>query len=297
MVVSDDALAQSYLGKIGYYRLSGYWYPYRQSTTVGDATVVGDQFRPGTKFSEVAALYVFDKKLRLLMMDVIERIEIALRVQITLQLGLHGPHAHRDPSVLRPDFATNADPKTGEIGHRKWIVRHDEAFDRSKEEFVKHFKSKYGGEYPPIWIAAELWDFGATSFLFSGMRKPDQSKVAAVFGVKNTKVMGRWLHTINVARNICAHHSRFWNKPNSIRPAWPSASDCLDLGHIENDVNAKARVYGLACICAYLLRSINPNSTWSKRFKSAIDSFPTSTMVSIASAGFPPDWEKANLWL
>jgi abortive infection bacteriophage resistance protein len=150
MIVSDDALAQSYLTKIGYYRLSGYWFPYRVSPAV-------DQFRTGTKFSEIVDLYVFDKMLRLLMLDVIERIEIAFRVQVTLQLGKYGQHAHRDASVLHPNFAVKAHPTTGEVKHQKWLSLHDDSFDRSKEEFAKHFKTKYSGENPPIWIAAELW--------------------------------------------------------------------------------------------------------------------------------------------
>jgi abortive infection bacteriophage resistance protein len=135
MIVSDDALAQAFLGKIGYYRLSGYWYPYRQSTTSND-------FRAGTKFSEIVDLYVFDKKLRLLMMDVIERIEIALRVQITLQLGRYSAHAHRDADLLHANFSVRPD-HNGQVQHQKWLRRHDEAFDRSKEEFAKHFKTKY----------------------------------------------------------------------------------------------------------------------------------------------------------
>jgi abortive infection bacteriophage resistance protein len=292
MIISDDALAQAYLSKIGYYRLSGYWYPYRQSSTSG----VSDAFRAGTKFSEIVDLYVFDKKLRLLMMDVIERIEIALRVQITLQLGKYGQHAHRDPSALHPNFAAKPDPTSGEVPHVKWLRLHDEAFARSKEEFAKHFKTKYAGEMPPIWIAAELWDFGAMSFLYSGMKKSDQTDVATTFGVATFDIMTSWLRYINVARNICAHHSRFWNKPNAARPSWPRAADCPDLGHIANDVDAKARVYGLACICAYLLRQINPNSSWSKRFKTVIATFPASTIVNIKSAGFPHEWGKANLW-
>src|ERR1700733_7651410 len=88
MLVSDDGLPQAYLNKIGYYRLSGYWYPYRKSKQVGGQIVVEDRFRDNTKFSEIVDLYVFDKKLRLLMLDIIERIEIALRVQITLQLTI-----------------------------------------------------------------------------------------------------------------------------------------------------------------------------------------------------------------
>lgn len=288
MIVSDDALAQSYLNKIGYYRLSGYWYPYRQSPTA-------DAFRPGTKFSEVIELYVFDKRLRLLMMDVIERIEIALRVQVTLQLGQYASDAHRDLNILHPKFSKRANPQ-GEIPHRKWLRLHDEAFDRSKEEFAKHFKNKYPGENPPIWIAAELWDFGAMSMLYSGMRIEDQERVANYFGVPSFQIMSSWLHAINVARNVCAHHSRFWNKPSVVQPKWPTSAACPDLGHVVANTHSQTRIYGMACICAFLLRSINPNSKWRDRLKNLILEFPDSQIVSLKSAGFPDDWDKANLW-
>jgi len=85
---------------------------------------------------------------------------LALRVQITLQLGRYAANAHRDPNILHPNFSKRPNPQ-GEIQHRKWLRIHDEAFDRSREEFAKHFKTKYPGEDPPIWTAAELWDFGA----------------------------------------------------------------------------------------------------------------------------------------
>lgn len=134
------------------------------------------------------------------------------------------------------------------------------------------------------------------SFLYSGMKKLDQTEVAKVFGLKSFDVMSSWLRMINVARNTCAHHSRFWNKPNPIRPVWPAVADCSDLGHIYANTNAKARVYGLACMCAYLLRAINPNSRWTERFKGVIAQFPDSKIVSIESAGFPLDWQKSNLW-
>jgi abortive infection bacteriophage resistance protein len=212
MSISDDALAQSFLNRIGYYRLSGYWYPYRKSTTSGDGIVVGDNFRPGTKFSEIVELYVFDKKLRMLMMDVIERIEIALRVQITLALGRLGSHAHRDAGALHPNFQRSFALGSTESHHQKWLRLHDEGFARSKEEFAKHFKSKYASEHPPIWIAAEIWDFGAMSVLYSGMRKHGQQAIAEFFNVPSFKVMETWLRALNVTRNICAHHSRLWNK-------------------------------------------------------------------------------------
>lgn len=296
MVVSDDALAQSFLNRIGYYRLSGYWYPYRQSSGSGSGLTVQDDFRTDTKFSEVVELYVFDKKLRLLMMDIIERIEIALRVQITLELGKFGAHAHRDPNALHTNFQRLSAINSTETKHQKWLRLHDDSFARSKEEFAKHFKNKYPGEKPPIWIAAELWDFGAMSMLYSGMKKSGQDAIARFFGVPSFQIMETWLRSLNVTRNICAHHSRLWNKPNTVQPRWPSAVDCPDLGHIESNIHALTRVYAIACICAHFLKTINPNSKWIFRLKEVTSSFPASKTVHISSAGFPSHWERANLW-
>lgn len=289
MGISDDVLAQSYLEKIGYYRLSGYWYPYRKS-------VVDDDFQDNATFAEILDLYVFDKKLRLLFLDVIERIEIALRVRITLQLGQAGALAHRDSSALHGNFSVKRDPVTGLSKHDKWLERHDNSFASSKEEFVKHFKAKYPNENPPLWIAAELWDFGAMSMLFSGLNKSDQTAVAATFKVQSFSVMESWLHAINVARNICAHHSRFWNKANVAQPKWPSQAECPNLAHLWGSTHAQTRLYGMAVICAYLLQSINPNSSWVARFKELITQFPKSTIISLGSAGFPAGWENEAIW-
>lgn len=296
MVVSDDALARSYLEKIGYYRLSGYSYPYRRSSIVGGKLVVDDNFKVGTTFAEIVELYVFDKKLRMLVLDAIERIEIALRVQITLTLGALGSTAHRDPAFLHPNFARRNDPRTGLTYHAEWLRRHDDAFGKSKEEFAKHFRRRYPGEDPPLWIGAEVWDFGAMSILYSGMRKSEQSAIASLFGVPTFQIMETWLRSLNVTRNICAHHSRLWNKASAVQPKWPTAADCKLLGHIDGVTHSQTRVYGSLCICAYLLRCINPASSWVDRLKQLIAEFPKSQTVSIQSAGFPNNWEKEALW-
>ena len=289
MGISDAAKGAVYLERIGYYRLSGYWYPYR--TAPGQ-----EQFKPDTNFSEIVELYVFDKMLRLLILDVIERIEIALRVQITLQLGQYDPKAHRDPAFLHGNFARRPDPKTGQIKHREWIRRVDEAFDNSKEDFAKHFHTKYAGDNPPIWIAAELWDFGAMSVLFGGLNKKDQLAIANKFNVPAFDVMEVWIRAINVTRNICAHHGRLWNRPMVIQPKWPHAATVPLLGHLVGNTRAQTRVYGIAAICAYLLRSINPASQWAARFRRHIATFPKSKIIDISAGGFVQNWEKEQLW-
>ena len=105
MLITDVAKAETCLHRIGYYRLSGYAYPFRHREIVrnkegSDSIRLYENFRPETDFSKVMDLYVFDKRLRLLFLDAIERIEVGLRVEVALILGRRGPFAHRDPNAI-----------------------------------------------------------------------------------------------------------------------------------------------------------------------------------------------------
>jgi len=72
LIVQDRKRAKHFLGHLNYYRLSGYWFPFKQSPTI-------NQFRPNTSFEDVLNLYIFDRELRLLVIDAIERIEVSVR--------------------------------------------------------------------------------------------------------------------------------------------------------------------------------------------------------------------------
>jgi len=69
---------------ISYYRLSGYWYPFRERDAQG---LIGNHFIDGSRFDQAIALYEFDKKLRSLILDALERVEVAVRTQITYHMG------------------------------------------------------------------------------------------------------------------------------------------------------------------------------------------------------------------
>lgn len=101
--VTNDNTALEYLRRLGYYRLTGYWYPCRklipaekqQSKPIRPRR--SDEFMIGSRFQDIVALYVFDKKLRLLILDAIERIEVAFRVDIAYLLGEKDPFAYTNP--------------------------------------------------------------------------------------------------------------------------------------------------------------------------------------------------------
>lgn len=95
--VDDDEAALRHLARIGYYRLSGYWYPMRVTDKTASARekrpVRLDRFVEGSRFEDVVRLYIFDAKLRLLALDALERIELAVRVDVAHLLGKYDPCA------------------------------------------------------------------------------------------------------------------------------------------------------------------------------------------------------------
>ena len=118
--VTDKPRAELTLRRIGYYRLSGYWYPFRERSGLACSVpeIAGkpskkdkkvqtfplDSFKSGLRFQDAVDLYVFDKKLRLLVLDALERIEVALRVDISHTLGEIDPFAYLRPELLSDNF-------------------------------------------------------------------------------------------------------------------------------------------------------------------------------------------------
>lgn len=289
LVVTNAAAAERALSRIGYYRISGYWYPMRRPDPRGGRQ---DDFLAGANFSDAVDLYVFDKKLRLLFLDAIERLEVALRVAIALRLGAQDPWFHRDPGKLDGKF-TAPDPRTRQSKHDEWLSRLDTSVGRSKEEFVRHFQAKYTSELP-IWIAIELWDFGLLSYFVSGMALGDRDRLAAQMGLPRSSLLTSWVRAINDLRNVCAHHGRLWNRVFVSTPSLPRIGEIGTLDHLRNIQATK--LYAVAAVLRQLLLATNPASQWHERFKAHFLTFPQSPLLDVSSTGFPPAWERLGLW-
>src|ERR1043165_4000504 len=89
--IADLAKATHFLKVIGYYRFSAYALPFQ------DGSHPDKHFKFGTDFEQILSLYVFDRELRLLTLDAIERIEVAVRAGIINQMCInHGPNWFMD---------------------------------------------------------------------------------------------------------------------------------------------------------------------------------------------------------
>ncbi len=265
------------LKSVSYHRLSGYWFPFKQPD---------GSFKSGTSFEEVWKRYVFDRQLRLLLMDGIERFEITLRSGLAHHHSeLHGPFGYAQDRASRPGMSHKDFPE--------FYFNLLEELARSKEVYIKEFYANHGDEHdvPPIWEAAEVMTFGAVVTLFRCSSPKVKKAVASVFKLPE-KVMDSWLLTLNTARNICAHHARLWNRELGLKPLIPREKEYPDW-HIPVEIK-NDRVFCLLTICRHCLSVIAPQSNWPSRLKRLIKENPH---IPIADMGFPTDWEKCPIWV
>lgn len=296
MRVDNSEAALNYLKRLGYYRLSGYWYPMRKIDRVASVkegrAIRENFFVTGSHFEDVVRLYVFDKKLRLLALDALERIEMAVRVEVAHLLGQRDPLAHEKPECLHGNFARRLQRKgrhKGRTKHEVWLDRYKELQRRARREpFVVHHRENYG--QLPIWVAIEVLDFGALSRLFAGMTYADQQAIANLYGAPTGVAFAQWLRSLNFIRNVSAHHGRLWNinvlEPSPVPKGWS-----LELKN--------SRPFFYFCLIQQLMKVICPNSSWGTRLKILLnEEFPVvgNRQLSLKDLGVVKNWEDWELW-
>lgn len=204
--IADPSQAMLYLERVGYYRLMGYLFPFRLPHS--------DHYGPDAAFEHAIAHYQFDQGLRILVMEAIEHIEIAVRAAATYRIShTYGAFGHRNPRNI----------SWAKAWHDEWLAKIDGEVCRSRETFVLHYADTYSSPaYPqvPLWMASEVMSLGAVSKWVASMHHGDRKAIAARFDLP-APVFENWLHVVSVVRNITAHHGRLWNRSLRIQPKRP----------------------------------------------------------------------------
>lgn len=281
--VTDSLKAKHCLTCIGYYRLSAYAYPFRLPSN-------RKLFKPGTDFEQILRLYEFDRELRLLVNDAVERCEVAIRSQIVNVTALAlGPHWFLDAKNFQPGYRmTNLHGKMEEaVGIRSNPATGKKTYPtKHSETFISHYYTKYGDpDLPPIWMAAEMLSFGVLSRLCSCFVDPKiQQDIATPFGIHPT-VFQQWLQSLSYLRNLCAHHSRLWNRVFSVPPKIAKKHKGL--------ISHPDRFYACAVVLFDLLKSIQGGDGWASRLDNLLAAFPE---IDPAAMGFPINWKTEAFW-
>jgi len=274
LVATKDELVKR-LECVNYYRFTAYLYPYRNAD---------DSYKENTTLEKVWKHYVFDRQLRLIVMDAIERIEVAIRTQLIYQfVHIYGAFGYLEKTNL---------PGLSNQKFNQWIHDLDSECNRSRETFIIHFKNKYGDSHSrlPLWMAAEIMSFGKMLTLFNGVEDNLKRSISRQYDIEDS-ILKSWLGALNVIRNICAHHGRLWNRELGYKPLIPRKRKYPEWHYPFQVYNN--RIFCILTILKYLMKYVAPTSKWPERLKELLNNYPE---ISLASMGFPEQWFVSPIW-
>lgn len=273
MCFENESQAKHILQNVSYYRLSGYWYPLLQDKR-------NHIFKDGASFGNAYAIYKFDSALRKMVLSEIEKIEVAVRTQFSYIMS------QEQDGWWFTDSSLFSNPAR----HAKTLANIDDEYNRSDEDFIVSFKEKYSNHFPPSWITLKITSLGTMSVLYANLKGGRcKRQVAKYFGVADT-IMVSWMHTITYVRNICAHHSRLWNKTFGISPMMPRKTV---FPFVALPDKGTQHVYFILCMIQYLLNIINPSNTFYHKIKLLLNEYPN---IDVNAMGFPKHWQEEPLW-
>lgn len=274
--IKDEKKVKDYLSNISYYRLRAYTYPFQDNTDPKHPFILD------ISFEDIIDIYVFDRRLRMLIFNAIEKIEVAVRTKIIYHYSVScGSHWYE-----------NLDNFKDKQKFDKNISKLCEEVKRSKETFIDHYKKKYTEPVnPPAWMSLEVVTIGLLSKFYNNLiNSPEKKIIAKEFGLPHYKFLESWLHCITHLRNISAHHSRIWNRRFTLIPKLPRNTSYYLLTNHNFHIN---KLYPQLCIINYLLKIISPESDFVVNIKNLISEFE---VINIQEMGFPENWLEEEIW-
>ena len=273
--ITDESKAHHYLTHIGYYRLSAYMYPLLYTPKEQHI------YKKGATFDKVMMLYRFDKKLRLLLFNEIEKIEVAVRSAVVK----HGCEVIGDTFWM-----TNPSNFSNPVKFSKTLHLIDDELNHSKEDFITHFKDTYKDPYPPAWMLSEILPLGVITNIYSNIKnKKIKKRISQSFNLQIAPFES-WMTIVTLTRNACCHHARVWNKAYTIRATMPNQF----LRPWITLPTDQLRIYFNMCIVKYFLDIISPGNDMLSKMQSLFAEYPE---VDLRALGFPSgNWQDEPLW-
>ena len=277
LIIEDELVAHNILKNISYYRLAGYWWSMQQDK-------INHLFKPNSKLLDVIELYNFDREFRILLFEVIEKIEISFRTKLIYHLSHEfDPWWFQNSTIFQNTHAFN-----------KTISAIKEEVTRSKEIFIKEHIKKYKEDvrFPPAWKTLELTSFGTLSKIYGNLKNTIRSKdiIAEEFGAVNHTYLPSWLQSIVQIRNYCAHHSRLWNRNLPVSPKILNKPPHKWVYELPTNTQ---KIYAHLCIMRYVLNVIDPENTFALKLDELLKRYPS---VDPKAMGFISDWKLEPLW-
>ncbi len=271
--IPDHGEAARFLSNVNFYRFRGYPAPFVNRT----ATSSQHPFQPGTSFGDVVERYDFDRRLRILLLDAFNQIEVSIRTQWTYHLSYThggGESAHLNSSLFHNSYSKN-------LAKLEWTYK-------------QHGQASHGYAFNscPIWAIVEVMPLGQLSQWYRDTNRQVRQDVGRHYQL-NERMLGALLRQLGPVRNLCAHHERLWDREFSTKLRVPKR-----LGAFANPTRFfnmvdRGRLYNTLVMIAYLTRVIANNSEWAKSLVTLMNQYER---IPQGQMGFVTDWQRLDIW-
>ena len=287
MLFRDEANAPHFLENISYYRLKGYWWDMQSD-------YIKHTLKPNTYFEDVIDLYNFDRHLRLIIFDAIERIEIALRTKMIYRLSMsYGGLWYLNENLFQnTNITVNGLSKTV---HKHTLDELQKEFNRSQEIFIKDHRNRYPNQDADAWKILEVASLGTLSKLYKNLNHqlPEKATIPKGMGLNLHSELSSWLESIAYVRNIIAHHSRIWSR-NMVKKPIEQLNNPLGQWFNKPLIQVQAKKPFLIISCMlYLCNAVTPGHQIKNKIVALFEENPS---VPIYKLGFLNNWNNEPIW-
>lgn len=172
-----------------------------------DHSATTETYKTGADFSEIFALYEFDRELRFIFLKRLLKIENQIKTVVSYKFSER--YSHDNYLKLSNFKPHNNDKKTLQN-----IMNVIATFEKTiadqcgKHSAVNHYMTEHG--YVPLWVLANVLTFGNISRFFGVLKLEDRHSIAKEFNLPENYFM-RYLEVMTIFRNVCAHDERLYN--------------------------------------------------------------------------------------
>ena len=268
--INDLERAKEFLYRNNYYRISGYSLTLRKH----------DVFSKTATFDNIIDIYEFDHELRHILLKYIEIIEVTVKSIYAYEFSKrYGP----------TEYLNNAH-FTNSKKHQE-IIQKAEEQKRARlphEPYLKHFVEDLH-EDVPLWAYVDLLTISDISFMYSISEQQLKLDIAKNIGILNRgdELLAKFMHSITIIRNLCAHGSRLYNRLFEQKPSLNKQEKKWLITQSNGEVD-NSHLFGFIII---MKRLLEPASFIALKTEISLltDKYP---FVNLQYYGFRNDWLK-----
>ena len=273
MSIPDLNEAERFLSNVNYYRFRRYLEPFVDQATNCDLR----PFQLGATFDAVVERYIFDMRLRMLLLEAFSYIEVSIRTQWTYHLSYSqggGEHAHLNSNLFSEEYGEN--------------------LAALEEDYKGHGKNLHLYDFNdcPIWAISEVMSLGQLSRWYHSTILPVRKLVAAHYHLHYKKLDSLLRHLITV-RNFCAHHELLWDREFITKFSRPDRMGSFPSPRAFFNKTENGKLYNTLVMVSYLTTVITDNKSWTRDLVGLMNQYPN---IPQDRMGFVADWQELDIW-